>query len=87
MAKYTRMHVFYNERRTDAAYLFTFHEDEPEEEEIWVPKSLVPEISEVDNDGNVEAVIAKWFLKENDIPYESGIDDVDDVWRDVNNGN
>lgn len=79
MAKYTRMTVFWNERESDKAYLFTIHEDLPEEEELWIPKSVVPDISEMDNDGNIEAVIAKWFLKNNDIEYAEE-DDVDDVW-------
>ena len=77
MAKYTRMNVYWNDNQTDKAYLFTFHEDEPEEQELWVPKSVVEEIGEADANGDVEIVVAKWFLKENDVPYESGLDDVD----------
>lgn len=70
MASHTTLKVAVT-GRTDRAIQVIFYEDLPEEQELWVPLSVLedPDIEE-DDDGDAEITIAKWFLIKNDIPYE-----------------
>ena len=83
MAKYTEMTVCVT-GMTDHAAQCVFHEDMPEETEIWVPLSLIEDPSVLDDpdatdaDGNITISVAKWFLKKNDIPYDSDPRDPDE---------
>lgn len=65
---YTEMDVYWNGLETPKAYKFTFYDDEPEEEELWVPKSVIEEHiceDDVDRDNKVKVSVADWFLREN----------------------
>lgn len=87
MAKFTDIEVFVG-TRTDKAALLTFFPGTDNEEEIWVPLSVIEDpdvLDEVDDDGNVDVSIAKWFLKKNDIEYDSD-EDPEDTFDRFNGG-
>lgn len=73
MAKFTDMEVFVG-ARTDKAAELTFFPDTKHEKEIWVPLSVLEDADVLDAtnaDGKVDVSIAKWFLKKNDIEYDT----------------
>lgn len=83
MAKFTDMKVSVG-TRTSSAVMLTFHEDEPEENEIWVPLSLIEDtdvLDDLDSEGNCIVSIEKWFLKQADIEYDSDTDTTDSRFR------
>lgn len=85
MAYYAEMKVAVN-GHTDLAARCVFYEDEPEEKEIWVPRKCLEDPMAVDpenldDDGNANISVAKWFLKENEIEYDSDSRDPDEPVR------
>jgi len=84
MAKYADMVVSVT-GNTDLSVRCVFHEDEPEEQELWVPHSLIEDVNAAidpdleDKDGNRTISVAKWFLIKNDIDYEHDPRDPDEA--------
>jgi hypothetical protein len=73
MARYAELEASVG-TKTDSAVLLTFYEGEPEEQEEWVPLSLLEDPSVIDHpDANGYCIVsvAKWFLKDKGIPYDS----------------
>lgn len=64
---------------TDSALQARFYEDEPEQTDLWVPLSLIEDQAAeaieayTENPSNDVHTITmqKWFLKKNDVPYDS----------------
>jgi hypothetical protein len=75
MAKFAEMTVCVNAVSEKAA-LCVFHEDTADEQELWVPISLIQNVDTLydpvapDSAGNVVLRIEKWFLKENSVEYD-----------------
>lgn len=70
--KYTTLSVLCL-RQSDAAILVTVHEGLPEEDDIWIPKSLVAEddVADFKDDGKEREIdVKRWFLKKEGISYE-----------------
>lgn len=62
---------------TDEAVQVIVYEDEAEEETVWIPLSCLEDptvIEELDEEGNCEVRVKRWFLKKSDIPYNSDED-------------
>jgi hypothetical protein len=74
----------YISSKTDKAVKCIFHEDQPEETEVWVPLSVIDDTEPLDNldpDGCCNIVIKKWFLIKNDVSYESETEATDTKFR------
>lgn len=59
---------------TDKAVLCTTDEGSDNEQDIYIPMSLIEDMNPLDNvdiDSNCTIAVEKWFLRANSIPYDS----------------
>ena len=75
MAEYTDLKVCVLSTTANAVQC-TVHEGEPEEQDIWIPLSVLedPSVIEEDNldmDNCTTISIKRWFCKKSDIPYDA----------------